>query len=50
MAKATAATVIAPDTNRAPRNQFPGPFDDYLAGKNSKCSQFLRTEVGFCPI
>lgn len=33
MAKATGATVIAPDYRRAPQNQFPGPFDDCLAGK-----------------
>ena len=35
MAKSTGATVIAPDYRRAPQNQFPGPFDDCLAGKNS---------------
>ena len=33
MAKSTGATVIAPDYRRAPENQFPGPFDDCLAGK-----------------
>jgi len=32
MAKSTGATVIAPDYRRAPINQFPGPFDDCLAG------------------
>jgi len=32
MAKETGATVIAPDYRRAPQNQFPGPFDDCLAG------------------
>jgi len=32
MAKSTGATVIAPDYRRAPQNQFPGPFDDCLAG------------------
>ena len=36
MAKSTGATVIAPDYRRAPQNQFPGPFDDCLAGSNSK--------------
>ena len=35
MAKETGATVIAPDYRRAPQNQFPGPFDDCLAGKRS---------------
>ena len=35
MAKATGATVIAPDYRRAPENQFPGPFDDCLAGKTT---------------
>ena len=35
MAKETGATVIAPDYRRAPQNQFPGPFDDCLAGKHS---------------
>ena len=34
MAKSTGATVIAPDYRRAPQHQFPGPFDDCLAGKS----------------
>jgi len=44
MAKSTGATVIAPDYRRAPQNQFPGPFDDCLAGNNSKL-----IEVDTCP-
>ena len=44
MAKSTGATVIAPDYRRAPQNQFPGPFDDCLAGNNSKFR-----EVDTCP-
>ena len=43
MAKSTGATVIAPDYRRAPQNQFPGPFDDCLAGKNPK---FREVDTG----
>ena len=47
MAKATGATVIAPDYRRAPEHQFPGPFDDCLAGNKSKFTHVFDDRIIF---